>query len=189
MLLAACCLTLTGCARKETGSELLTETKDAVVPVDGKVDPVVEETPEGTAFHLYYGDENAENIVQKTVYVDKVTEDSVMEQLAQALKLDSNIRLKKISFGMHGGDKVVMLDFNQAFADYMKKLSQSGELNEDTMLSIMMEQKKPVQANIILSGERLRKYFPRSYSPIQMEEVIFKLLEAWQRKRQREQSR
>ena len=127
MLLAACCLTLTGCARKETGSELLTETKDAVVPVDGKVDPVVEETPEGTAFHLYYGDENAENIVQKTVYVDKVTEDSVMEQLAQALKLDSNIRLKKISFGMHGGDKVVMLDFNQAFADYMKKLSQSGD--------------------------------------------------------------
>ena len=85
MLLAACCLTLTGCARKETGSELLTETKDAVVPVDGKVDPVVEKTPEGTAFHLYYGDENAENIVQKTVYVDKVTEDSVMEQLAQAL--------------------------------------------------------------------------------------------------------
>lgn len=106
---------------------MLTETKDAVVPVDGKVDPVVEETPEGTAFHLYYGDENAENIVQKTVYVDKVTEDSVMEQLAQALKLDSNIQLKKISFGMHGGDKVVMLDFNQAFADYMKKLSQSGE--------------------------------------------------------------
>ena len=127
MLLAACCLTLAGCGRKETGSELLTETKDAVVPVDGKIDPVVEETPEGTAFHLYYGDENAENIVQKTVYVDKVTEDSVMEQLAQALKLDSNIRLKKISFGMHGGDKVVMLDFNQAFADYMKKLSQSGE--------------------------------------------------------------
>ena len=50
MLLAACCLTLTGCARKETGSELLTETKDAVVPVDSKVDPVAEETPEGTAF-------------------------------------------------------------------------------------------------------------------------------------------
>ena len=74
-------------------------------------------------------------------------------------------------------------------AQRMKKLSQSGELNEDTMLSIMMEQKKPVRANITLSGERLRKYFPRSYSPIQMEEVIFKLLEAWQRKRQREQSR
>ena len=74
-------------------------------------------------------------------------------------------------------------------AQRMKKLSQSGELNEDTMLSIMMEQKKPVQSSITLSGERLRKYFPRSYSPIQMEEVIFKLLDAWQRKRQREQSR
>ena len=127
MLLAACCLTLAGCGKKETGSELLTETKDAVVPVDGNVDPVVEETPEGTAFHLYCGDENAENIVQKTVYVDKVTEDSLMEELAGALKLDQNIRLKSISFGMHGGDKVVMLDFNQAFADYVKKLSQSGE--------------------------------------------------------------
>ena len=74
-------------------------------------------------------------------------------------------------------------------AQRLKRLSQSGKLNEDTMLSIMSEQKKPVQTNITLSGERLRKYFPRSYSPLQMEEVIFKLLEAWQRKRQREQSR
>ena len=74
-------------------------------------------------------------------------------------------------------------------AQRMKKLSQSGELNEDTMLSIMMEQKKPVQANITLSGERLRKYFPRSYSPIQKEEVNFKQLDAWPRKRQRAQSR
>lgn len=74
-------------------------------------------------------------------------------------------------------------------AQRLKRLSQSGELNEDTMLSIMSEQKKPVQTNITLSGERLRKYFPRSYSPLQMEEVIFKLLEAWQRKRQREHSR
>lgn len=74
-------------------------------------------------------------------------------------------------------------------AQRMKKLSQSGELNEDTMLSIMMEQKKPVRNDITLSGDKLRKYFPRSYSPMQMEAVIFKLLEAWQRKRQRDQSR
>ena len=46
----------------------------------------------------------------------------------------------------------------------MKKLSQSGELNEDTMLSIMMEQKKPEKNDITLSGEKLRKYFPRSYT-------------------------
>ena len=50
-------------------------------------------------------------------------------------------------------------------AQRMKKLSQSGELNEDTMLSIMMEQKKPEKNDITLSGEKLRKYFPRSYTP------------------------
>lgn len=74
-------------------------------------------------------------------------------------------------------------------AQRMKKLSQSGELNEDTMLSIMMEQKKPVRNDITLSGEKLRKFFPRSYSPMQIEATIFRLLEAWQKKRQRDQER
>lgn len=74
-------------------------------------------------------------------------------------------------------------------AQRMRKLSQSGGLNEDTMLEIMMEQKKPVKADITLSGERLRKYFPKSYSPMKIEETIFKLLDAWLRKRQRDQSR
>ena len=74
-------------------------------------------------------------------------------------------------------------------AQRMKKLSQSGELNEDTMLSIMMEQKKPGKNDITLSGEKLRKYFPRSYTPFQIENTIFKLLDAWQKKRQRDQSR
>ena len=74
-------------------------------------------------------------------------------------------------------------------AQRMKRLSQNGELNEDVLLEIMMEQKKPVRNDITLSGEKLRKFFPKSYSPIQMENVIFKLLEAWQRKRQRDQSR
>lgn len=74
-------------------------------------------------------------------------------------------------------------------AQRMKRLSQNGGLNEDVLLEIMMEQKKPVRNDITLSVEKLRKYFPKSYSPIQMENVIFKLLEAWQRKRQRDQSR
>ena len=74
-------------------------------------------------------------------------------------------------------------------AQRMKKLSQSGELNEDTMLSIMMEQKKPEKNDITLSGEKLRKYFPRSYTPFQIENTIFKLLDAWQKKRQRDQGR
>lgn len=74
-------------------------------------------------------------------------------------------------------------------AQRMRKLSQSGELNEDTMLEIMMEQKKPVRNDITLSGEKLRKYFPKSYSPLKIEETIFKLLDAWLRKRQRDQAR
>lgn len=71
----------------------------------------------------------------------------------------------------------------------MKKLSQNGELNEDTMLSIMMEQKKPVKNDIVLPSEKLRKYFPRSYSPEKIQETIFKLLDAWMRKRQHDKSR
>ena len=57
------------------------------------------------------------------------------------------------------------------------------------MLSIMMGQKKPVRNDIVLPGEKLRKYFPRSYSPQRIEETIFKLLDAWMRKRQRDNSR
>ena len=74
-------------------------------------------------------------------------------------------------------------------AQRMKRLSQSGELNEDTMLQIMMEQKKPERENIILPLERRRGFFPKSYTPARIESTIFKLLEAWQRKRQRGQER
>lgn len=74
-------------------------------------------------------------------------------------------------------------------AQRLRKLSQSGELNEDSMLQIMMEQKKPEKNNLSLPLDKLRKYFPRSYSPERIEETIFKLLDAWSRKRQRENSR
>ena len=74
-------------------------------------------------------------------------------------------------------------------AQQMKKLSREGKLNDDSMLDIMMEQKKPEGYNVVLSADKLRKYFPRSYTPQRMEETILKLLDAWLRKRQREQSR
>ena len=54
------------------------------------------------------------------------------------------------------------------------------------MLSIMMEQKKPENLNLTLPMERIRKFFPRSFTPQQMENTIIKLLEAWQKKRQRQ---
>ena len=75
-------------------------------------------------------------------------------------------------------------------AQRMKKLSQLGGLNEDTMLSIMSEQKKPeLSSNITLPGEKLKKYFPKSYTPAQIENTIFKLLDSWLLKRQKDQSR
>ena len=74
-------------------------------------------------------------------------------------------------------------------AQRMKKLSQAGKLNDDTMLDIMMEQKKPEKCDITFSGDVLRKYFPRSYTPQRMQETIIKLLEAWVKKRQRDQER
>ena len=74
-------------------------------------------------------------------------------------------------------------------AQRMKKLSRDGKLNDDTMLDIMMEQKKPEGYNVVLSADKLRKYFPRSYTPQKMEETILKLLDAWLRKRQRDQFR
>lgn len=75
-------------------------------------------------------------------------------------------------------------------AQRMKKLSQVGGLNEDTMLSIMSEQKKPeLSSNITLPREKLKKYFPKSYTPAQIENTIFKLLDSWLQRRQRDQSR
>lgn len=74
-------------------------------------------------------------------------------------------------------------------AQRMKKLSQEGKLNDDTMLGIMMEQKKPENWNLSLPMDKIKKYFPRSYTPQRMEETIIKLLESWMRKRQREQQR
>ncbi len=74
-------------------------------------------------------------------------------------------------------------------AQRMKKLSQSGELNDDTMLGIMMEQKKPEKMDITIPGEVLQKYFPRSYTPQRMQETIIKLLEGWQKKRQQQMQR
>ena len=74
-------------------------------------------------------------------------------------------------------------------AQRMRKLSQSGELNEDNMLQIMMEQKKPQDFSISIPLNKLRKYFPKSYSPEKMEETIFKLLDQWLKQRQRRQER
>ena len=89
---------------------------------------------------------------------------------------------------------VTTMDYEQATpslsqAQRMKKFSQAGRLNEDSMLAIMSEEKKPEKFSLTFDGDRIRKYFPKSYTPLQMENTIIKLLEAWQKKRQRSQER
>ena len=74
-------------------------------------------------------------------------------------------------------------------AQRMKRLSQEGKLTDDTMLGIMMEQKKPENWDLKLPMDKIRKFFPRSYTPQRMEETILKLLESWMKKRQRDQQR
>ncbi len=74
-------------------------------------------------------------------------------------------------------------------AQRLKKLSQEGTLKRDTMRTIMSEIKKPELGNVTLKDATLRKYFPRSYTPRQMQETIIKLLEQWQKRRQRDMER
>ena len=74
-------------------------------------------------------------------------------------------------------------------AQRLKQFSQRGELTAEVMRAILSEEKKPEIDRITITGDRLRKYFPRSYTPKQMEETIIKLLEQWQKRRKREAER
>ena len=74
-------------------------------------------------------------------------------------------------------------------AQRLKKFSQEGHLSLDVMRAIMGEEKKSDLDKVTFTSDTLRKYFPKSYTPQRMQETIIKLLEAWQKKRQRDQER
>ena len=74
-------------------------------------------------------------------------------------------------------------------AQRLKKYSQEGHLTLDMMRVIMGEEKKSDLDRVTFTSDTLRKYFPKSYTPQRMQETIIKLLEAWQKKRQRDQER
>ena len=74
-------------------------------------------------------------------------------------------------------------------AQRLKKYSQDGHLTLDMMRVIMGEEKKSDLDRVTFTSDTLRKYFPKSYTPQRMQETIIKLLEAWQKKRQRDQER
>ena len=111
---------------------------------------------------------------------------------------------KKISFNpaveLSYLDEAQQRDFLQAMdetqnapslsqAQRMKKLAQEGKLTYEASFAIMGEAKKDELDKVVIKNDTLKKYFPRSYSPRQMEDVIIKLLEQWQRRQQRQNER
>ena len=74
-------------------------------------------------------------------------------------------------------------------AQRLKKLALEGHFSYDVAFAVMGEAKKDELDKVIIKNETLRKYFPRCYTPKQMEDIIIKLLEQWQRKRQRQNER
>ena len=111
---------------------------------------------------------------------------------------------KKISFNpaveLSYLDEAQQRDFLEAMQDTqnapslsqaqrLKKLALEGHFSYDAAFAVMGEAKKDELDKVVIKNETLRKYFPRSYTPKQMEETIIKLLEQWQRKRQRQNER
>ena len=85
------------------------------------------------------------------------------------------------------------MDYSQATpslsqAQRLKKLSQEGTCTQDAMFRIMSEEKKDELDRLTIRSDVLRKYFPKSYTPQQMQKTIIQLLEQWQKKRQRDKS-
>ena len=71
-------------------------------------------------------------------------------------------------------------------AQRLKKLAQEGHFSYDVAFAVMGEEKKDELDKVVIKNDTLRKYFPRSYTPKQMEDTIIKLLDQWQRKQQRQ---
>ena len=111
---------------------------------------------------------------------------------------------KKISFNpaveLSYLDEAQQRDFLEAMQDTqnapslsqaqrLKKLAQEGHFSYDVAFAVMGEEKKDELDKVVIKNDTLRKYFPRSYTPKQMEDTIIKLLEQWQRKQQRQNER
>ena len=111
---------------------------------------------------------------------------------------------KKIAFnpavGLSYLDEAQQRDFLEAMNDTqnapslsqaqrLKKLAQEGHFSYDVAFAVMGEEKKDELDKVVIKNDTLRKYFPRSYTPKQMEDTIIKLLDQWQRKQQRQNER
>ena len=83
---------------------------------------------------------------------------------------------------------VIVRNYSDEDAQRLKQISAEGKL-ENNIIDLIMREEKPLERKVTLRNDRLQKYFPASYTPKQMEEVIIKLLEGWHRRRQQEQTR
>lgn len=91
-------------------------------------------------------------------------------------------------------DFIEAMDYGQATpslsqAQRIKTLSRDGMCTLEAMCAVMSEEKKPEVDHVTLKNDVIRKYFPKSYTPQQMEQTIIKLLDQWQKKRERQQER
>ena len=109
-----------------------------------------------------------------------------LEQLLQTVqKVRRQINPKLKIEGMNDTQNAPSL----SQAQRLKKLAKEGHFSYDVAFAVMGEEKKDELDKVVIKNDTLRKYFPRSYTPKQMEDTIIKLLEQWQRKQQRQNER
>ena len=140
-------------------------------------------------------DESGESVKQVQRYIRLTHLDPQLQQMVDEKKIGLTPAVE-LSYLKPEEQKLLVetIESEQATpslsqAQKMKKMSQEQTLNEDTMLSLMMQPKKPVPMNFVIPEDKLRQYFPKNYSMEQMESVIFKLLDRWQHRHDRDQCR
>ena len=159
------------------------------------------------------GDLTSDQVGQKLWSVEQVANDAgeSKTQIQRFIRLTSLIPElldmvdeKKIAFNpaveLSYLDESQQRDFLEAMEDTqnapslsqaqrLKKLAQEGHFSYDVAFAVMGEEKKDELDKVVIKNDTLRKYFPRSYTPKQMEDTIIKLLDQWQRKQQRQNER
>ena len=181
---------------KVKDDEAMMETADSIKQYGVLVPAIARPDPEG-GYELVAGHRRhrASELAEKEtmpVIVRDLDDDA-----ATIIMVDSNLQRESLlpserafAYKM----KLDAMDSEQATpslsqAQRLKKYSQEGHLTLDMMRVIMGEEKKSDLDRVTFTSDTLRKYFPKSYTPQRMQETIIKLLETWQKKRQRDQER
>ena len=181
---------------KVKDDEAMMETADSIKQYGVLVPAIARPDPEG-GYELVAGHRRH----RASELADKETMPVIVRDLdddaATIIMVDSNLQRESLlpserafAYKM----KLDAMDSEQATpslsqAQRLKKYSQEGHLTLDMMRVIMGEEKKSDLDRVTFTSDTLRKYFPKSYTPQRMQETIIKLLEAWQKKRQRDQER